>query len=169
MMTIRPLRSEDRNKIIRLLEERGTFPQHEIDVAIEVLDDALRFPERGDYQVYCACENGGQLVGYVCFGRIPMTDACYDLYWIAVDRKRARQGIGRELLLFMERTSVSQGARKIFIETSSLPAFAAARSFYEKYAYAVAAVLTDFYRIGDHKLVFMKDLGSANVSHSQSI
>jgi ribosomal protein S18 acetylase RimI-like enzyme len=160
MMTIRPLRSEDRDKIIRLLEERGTFSQHEIDVAAEVIDDALRFPDRGDYQAYCACEDGGRLVGYVCFGRIPMTDACYDLYWIAVDKERSRQGIGQELLLFTESTSISQGARKIYIETSSLPAFAAARAFYGKHEYVLTAILNDFYKLGDHKMVFMKNLNS---------
>jgi ribosomal protein S18 acetylase RimI-like enzyme len=166
MIAIRSLKGEDREKIIHLLEERETFSRREIDVATEVIDDALRFPERGDYQVYCACEDEDELAGYVCFGRIPMTDACYDLYWIAVNKQCARRGIGRELLFFTEKASISQGARKIYVETSSLPAFAAARAFYEKHGYVMTAILTDFYRIGDHKMVFMKDFDSTNVSHS---
>jgi ribosomal protein S18 acetylase RimI-like enzyme len=160
MITIQPLRRDDKDRIVHLLEERGTFPQHEVAVAIEVLDDALRFPERGDYQVFCAFADPGHLAGYICFGRIPMTDGCYDLYWIAVDEQLSRKGVGKELIDYMENVARTEGVRRIYIETSSLPAFAPARSFYKKNRYEVVSILTDFYKVGDHKLIFMKNFES---------
>lgn len=161
MITIRQLQPEHRERLARLIEERGIFPKYEIGVALEVIDDALRFPERGDYRVFCAFEAADRLAGYICFGRIPLTDACYDLYWIVVDERYSGKGIGRALIDHMERLARMQGARRIYIETSSLPVFAPARSFYKKHQYEVVSVLTDFYRRGDHKMVFMKDLESA--------
>jgi len=158
MTDIKPFERAHKDVIVQMLKRRGTFPEHEIKVAIEVLDDALQFPDRTDYQVYCAFEGAGELAGYVCFGQIPMTDGCYDLYWIAVDEQHARKKIGTTLLRYMEERIHGQGARRIYIETSSLPAFAAARSFYKKHHYEVVSILTDFYKAGDHKMVFMKDL-----------
>ncbi|RJP25461.1 MAG: GNAT family N-acetyltransferase [Candidatus Abyssobacteria bacterium SURF_5] len=158
MITIRPLKGEDKDQIVRILRERRVFPEHEMKVAIEVLDDALRFPERGDYQTFCAVGEQGDLAGYICFGLIPITDAAYDLYWIAVSTHYGRQGVGGALVKHMEHLARSQGARQIYIETSSLPAFEQARTFYKKNQYELVSILTDFYKAGDHKLIFMKNL-----------
>ena len=157
MVSIRPLEHDDRQKIRRLLEESKTFPEHEIAVALELIEETLNAPARSCYQIYCADE-AGRLAGYICFGRISMTDACFDLYWIAVDRDMSRHGVGSQLMAFMENAVREQGARRVYVETSSLPAFAAARAFYKKQHYELVSILTDFYRIGDHKMVFVKDL-----------
>ncbi|PIY22384.1 MAG: N-acetyltransferase, partial [Deltaproteobacteria bacterium CG_4_10_14_3_um_filter_60_8] len=51
-------------------------------MARELLDDILTNSD-SDYQALCVVEQDKRVHGYICFGRIPMTDRCYDLYWIA--------------------------------------------------------------------------------------
>jgi len=125
-------------------------------VALDVIDEALTRPERRDYQVYGAFDGDGNLAGYICFGPVPMDDDCYDLYWVAVDEKFSRKGIGEKLLGFMEECVSRERARCIYVETSSTAPYQAARSFYEKHGYQLVCSLKDFYREGDHKMIFMK-------------
>lgn len=108
-MRIRPVTTHDMKEILRLLRQRGIFNQKGIRVALDVIDEALDRPEKRDYQVFCARDGNANLAGYICFGPIPMTDNCYDLYWIAVDKRFSRKGVGGELLRFMEQFVISEG------------------------------------------------------------
>jgi GNAT superfamily N-acetyltransferase len=157
-MEVQQLTFHDRVKIANLLGQRDVFTDEEIQVALDVIDEAFNRPERKDYQVYGAFDGDGNLAGYICFGPIPMTDDCYDLYWIVVDRQFSRKEVGRKLLGFMEKSVTREGARRIYAETSSTPPYKPARSFYEKNGYHVVCGLNDFYREGDHKLIFMKEV-----------
>jgi len=158
MMEIRPAARHDRNALEILLRRRGTFNEAEIDVALELIDETLDRPEAKDYEVFCAFDGEGILMGYLCFGLIPMTEGCYDLYWIVVDERFSRKGVGRNLLEFMEVTVRGNGARTIYVETSSTAPYTVARALYEKCGYRIACVLEDFYRNGDHKIIFVKEV-----------
>lgn len=157
-MVIRPILFHDRPKILRILENSGIFTKKEIQVAMEVVDETLRNPEIKEYDIFCAVNGPGALMGYICFGPIPMTEDRYDLYWIAVDNSCSRKGIGKSLLEFMEGFLVQKKARRVYVETSSTPPYEAARSFYMKHGYRLISVLKDFYKQGDDKLTFMKEL-----------
>jgi ribosomal protein S18 acetylase RimI-like enzyme len=157
-MVIRPLVFKDISEILRIIEGTGTFNEMEILVAEEVMDDALSHPEKSDYHIFCAVDASGSPNGYVCFGPIPMTQDRYDLYWIAVDKTASRQGVGGKLLEFMEANLLKKGARRVYVDTSSTPPYKSARAFYEKHGYRLVCVLDDFYRKGDHKMIFMKEL-----------
>ncbi len=158
-MTIKPVMPEDRERIRMILLQRNVFNQMEVEVALEVLDDYFRKGMESGYETYGFYSPSG-LAGYICFGSIPMTDDRYDLYWIAVDEGVSQQGVGKALLAFMEKNIGDRGGRKIYVETSSTPPYHPARSFYRKNGYAVAAVLKEYYRSGDDKIVFLKDLPS---------
>jgi ribosomal protein S18 acetylase RimI-like enzyme len=157
-MVIRPLVFQDTAKISRLIRCRGIFNEKEIQVAMEVIDETLRYPDKMDYEVFCALDGPDALIGYISFGPIPMTEDYYDIYWIAVDEKFSRKGTGSKLLEFMEGYLIEKGARRVYVETSSTPVYEAARSFYQKHGYRVVSVLTDFYHKGDHKMIYMKEL-----------
>ncbi len=163
-MVIRPIVRQDKDKILPILKQRGTFNEKEIQVALEVIDEGLRMPGGNDYHIFCACEDSGELAGYICYGPIPMTDYCYDLYWIAVDERVSRRGVGEGLLRFMEESVGKKGAKKIYVETSSTALYEAARSFYKKHGYGVVSILTDFYRDGDDKIVFMKNIPASTLA-----
>lgn len=157
-MELRRLIPHDREKILSLLRHRGVFSKQEMQVALEVIDETLHRPEKKDYQVFCALNSSSNLAGYICFGPVPMTDDRYDLYWIVVDEESSRKGVGGELLGFMEAFLAREGARRIYVETSSSPPYEPARSFYEKHGYQAVCTLKDFYREGDHKMIFMKEV-----------
>jgi len=89
-MIIRGLLQHDRQGIRRLVEQRGTFNEAEIGVALELVEEALRHPVGSEYRFLCATNMQNELAGYLCFGPIPMTENCYDLYWIVVDKGYSR-------------------------------------------------------------------------------
>jgi len=155
-MIIRSLVFQDKPKILYLLQQRGVFNNDEIKVAMELLDVYLNNPERQDYYIFCAADNGDGVAGYICFGPNPMTEGCYDLYWIAVDQNSGRKGIGEKLLAYMEKFVIKNKGRCIYLDTSSTPAYAPARLFYKKHGFKTVSILKDFYRVGDHKMILMK-------------
>ena len=157
MIRIRPLRPEDREGLCRVVRQQGNFSPLEIEVAMEVIDAALE-PGGNDYTVLTALGAGNLPLGFICYGAIPLTENRYDLYWVAVDPANGRQGIGSLLLRAMEETIGRQGPAHIYVDTSSTAGYAPARTFYEKYGYRVACVLENFYRQGDDKVVYRKEL-----------
>ena len=166
-MIIRSAGFRDRNEIESLLKQRGIFHEKEIAVAVQVLEDALEETERGEYFAFCGFDGTGRLLGYICFGPITMTDDCYDLYWIAVDQCCARRGVGEELLTFMEECLADKEARRVYVDTSSTNAYAPARNFYEKHGYERVGILEDFYRDGDHRIIYVKEVGHDEFSKAK--
>lgn len=155
-MIIRSLVFQDKPKILYLLQQRGIFNNDEIKVAMGILDLNLEDPDKKDYYIFCAIDDGDGLVGYICFGPTPMTECCYDLYWIVVDQNSGRKGVGEKLLSCMEEFVDKNKGRCIYLDTSSTQPYAPARLFYKKHGFKTVSVLRDFYRVGDHKMILMK-------------
>ena len=146
----------DLPQIKQILIDRGNFLAIEIEVAMEVCEEAALHPFQ-EYYGYCA-KRGEEVAGFIVFGMIPMTDRCWDLYWIAVAPSFARSGIGRVLASTMEKVISDLNGRQIHIDTSSLPTYIPACRFYEKCGFTLEARLKDFYRHGDDKLIYVKML-----------
>jgi ribosomal protein S18 acetylase RimI-like enzyme len=157
MSQVRPIVASDRAAILELLAGTGAFQPHELTVAMELVDTALTKPEQQDYQPYVV-ESNGVVVAYACFGKNPMTQSTYDLYWIATRADQMRQGHGRVLFDFLERQVRAQGGRLLVIETSSKGNYAGSRRFYESIGCQFAASLPDFYDVGDDRVIYYKRL-----------
>ena len=157
-MLIRPLVLQDKSKIHHIVCQGDTFNASEVQVAMELVEEALSNPTQRDYLIYSAVYPSEGFAGYICFGPIPMTAYCYDLYWIAVDRQFSKKGVGSRLVEFMETTIRRNNGKHIYVDTSSTPAYAPARSFYEKHGYRPVCTLNDFFKTGDHKVIFRKEL-----------
>jgi ribosomal protein S18 acetylase RimI-like enzyme len=162
---IRDLRVGDQKPLERLLQRVEVFEPHEIRVAMELVAGALG--PSGDYLIYVAEDadddrslDDGAIVGYICHGHNPVTDAVHDVYWIAVDPGVQGRGVGGQLLGFAEERVRALRGRAIVIETSSRTQYAAARRLYEKHGYQKAADIKDFYKPGDHQLIYMKFMTS---------
>lgn len=125
--------------------------------ALEVIDEALA----GDpeYVVTVVENETGEVVGYECHGPAPLTVGTYDLYWIAVDPRVQNRGYGRILLGAAEDDVKARGGRLLLIETSSQAGYDATIRFYKRNDYRLEARIHDFYRVGDDKLIFAKNLG----------
>jgi len=147
---------EDRESLLRLMNSQENFNSQEKEVAAEVIDDALSKKDK-EYLVLVAHTADGEVVGFLCYGLIPLTENSYDLYWIAVDPRKGKLGIGSLMLQEMEKKLRGRNA-VVYIDTSSTDSYQKARNFYKKNGYSTACELKDFYRTGDHKLVFRKEL-----------
>lgn len=159
-MHIRKLAPPDRDEIAELLQTSGTFNDGEVAVALEVVDAALAAPGRDYLGIVCEASDteGGGLAGYLCFGPTPMTEATYDLYWIATRAGQRGRGIGTRLVHAMELEVTARGGRLIRIETSLMGEYDAARAFYTRLAYREVGRIRDFYRAGDDLITLAKRL-----------
>ncbi len=131
------------------------FTNDEIDVAMELVDQALNDQNQKDYQIYTYKENK-KLIGYYCVGPTPLTMGTYDLYWIVVEPNSHKRGIGKMLLKHAEDTVKSQGGRLIIVETSSQPKYKNTRKFYQGNKYEELARIKDYYQIGDDLVIYGK-------------
>ncbi|HTY10828.1 MAG TPA: GNAT family N-acetyltransferase [Bacteroidota bacterium] len=157
-MNIRPLQSEDKEPIEKLLRATDVFSNEEIDVAIELIEICLNDKQQGDYEIFSYVDSAQQVAGYVCIGPTPSTQGTYDLYWIAVTPSVHGKGIGSELLRFVEERIKEKGGRLIIAETSSTPKYEKTRAFYERKGFQRRACITDYYKPGDDLIIYGKYL-----------
>lgn len=151
------MRAEDRPAIESLLRASHNFTPDEVAIALEVIDDALA----GDpeYIVTVVEDDSGRVAGYECHGPTPLTAGTYDLYWIAVDPSAQKRGYGQALLRAAEKNVAARGGRLLLIETSSQESYDATIRFYKRAGYRLEAKIGGFYKPGDDKLVFAKNIG----------
>lgn len=145
----------------RITSATGFFHPAEIDVAVELVDERLAKGDASGYH-FLLLDADAHPVAYACYGPIACTAASYDLYWLATDPAYQGQGLGTRLLHEAEIRIWQRGGRRIYIETSGRPRYAATRGFYLHRGYTQAAVLPDYYDDGDDKVVYHKS--AQNVS-----
>jgi ribosomal protein S18 acetylase RimI-like enzyme len=145
-----------------LLANRPVFSDDECRTAVAMIHETLEDPHVEDRYQFLVAEHEGAVVGYACFGTVPLTQGTYDLYWIAVRPDRHASGIGKKLLLACEEEIARQGGRLIMVETSSRKEYEKTRRFYERtMRYETAAWIKDFYKPGDDKVVYITYVGAA--------
>ena len=118
-----------------MVRATGFFSAQEEGIAVELVEERLAKGAASGYEFRFA-ERAGRLLGYTCYGLIPLTEASFDLYWIVVDP--AAQGTGGE----------ENGLTAIY------------RGFYLSAGYRTAAEFPDFYAPGDGKVVFVKRMAA---------
>ncbi len=142
---------------MEILNNTPEFKPNEIVVAEEVLDNYLHEGVRSGYHVIVA-EISSSITGYICFGQTPLTEATWDIYWLATLPKFRQQGIGTTLLKSAEEEIRKAKGKMIIVETSSRPEYNKARSLYRSLGYQLTCQIPDFYANGDDKLVLIKRL-----------
>lgn len=151
------LRSDDPARIRALVAATGRFSAEEIDIAEELaLERLARGPASG-YDFLLA-DADGRLAGYSCFGRIPCSETSWDLYWIVVAPDLQGRGLGGALMAGTEERVRRSGGRQLHADTSDSPPYEATRAFYAAKGFRLAAHFPDFYRLGDGRTVYTKDL-----------
>ncbi|OGE23755.1 MAG: hypothetical protein A2V51_00275 [Candidatus Dadabacteria bacterium RBG_19FT_COMBO_40_33] len=157
---VRSLGIQDRERIECILNEVKVFSSEEINVALELIDSCLS--GNPDYIIKVATNENGTVLGYVCYGKIPLTDAVWDIYWVVISDEFQGKGIAKNLLMFMEDDLKAKSARAVMVETSSRPEYEPARSFYLKNGFIEVSKISDFYAKYNDKVIYRKDLNSKN-------
>lgn len=158
-MRTRSLRAADRGPLTDVLRATGAFTAEEVDVALELIDLGLGDPPSRDYLFLVATsDDERRVLGYVCWGPVPLTQGVFDLYWIAVDPREQGGGVGRRLMAAAEDAAKAAAGRMVLVETAGKAEYAATRAFYERIGYREVARIPDFYRVGDDKVIYGKAL-----------
>lgn len=155
---IRKLLPEDRSRIEELLGRIEQFTDEERQCALELVDIYIKQGEHSGYDFFISVGEDNNLLGYVCFGKIPLTDSCFDIYWIVVNPLHQDKGIGTQLINAVEEKLRNLGARKIFVETSSQKKYLSAQNFYQKMGFRLVSYIKDFYKVDDAKFIYCKEL-----------
>ncbi|MCX6561201.1 MAG: GNAT family N-acetyltransferase [Candidatus Aminicenantes bacterium] len=148
---------EDVERIRQIVVSTKFFYDHEVEVAVELIEERLNEGESTGYHFVFA-EVDGVTAAYSCYGPIPMTKSSFDLYWIVTHADYRGQGIGRRLLEETYRHARALGCTLIIAETSGLEHYAPTRGFYDKNDFTLEARLRDFYDEGDDKFIYVKRL-----------
>jgi acetoin utilization deacetylase AcuC-like enzyme/ribosomal protein S18 acetylase RimI-like enzyme len=139
-----------------LVRTTGVFNDEEVSIAAElVAEAALKGEKKSGYSFYFI-EEGGKMLGYSCFGRVPLTESSYDLYWLVVDPDFQKKGIAKQLLELTEKAVGSEGGTQLYAETSSKDNYKPARGFYQKVGFSECARQKDFYTKGDDKVTYVQ-------------
>jgi ribosomal protein S18 acetylase RimI-like enzyme len=154
-VVLRPMVDDDRDDVMRIVQESAEFSRLDCEIAAEVIDDYLDDPVEAGYFVTVAETDDG-VAGYVAYGLTPLTVGTWDIYWIAVDPQMKGQGIGTRLLQDAEKEITGAGGYLILIETSGKTEYNNTRGFYEARGYSVASTILDFYAPGDDLVTFEK-------------
>lgn len=162
-MYLRPIRLEDRDSLAELLRHTDNFNPEEVEVALELIDEALHRPVESGYCCLIAAPNAGakpeEVLGYACYGKTPMTESTYDLYWIVVDAAHREQGIGRQILQALIQTLRADGGTILRVETSSQESYRGTLKFYEREGFTIAGRIPSFYKPGDDLIILIHLLG----------
>ena len=146
---------EDVSKVRELTARTGFFNAEEVDIAAELVDESARKGSASGYE-FIVAESAGEIAGYACYGLTPGTERSWDLYWIVVAPEMQRRGLGSTILERVEAKIAVVRGGLVWVDTSSSEAYVSTRAFYERAGYHQAALLEDFYRDGDSKVIYLK-------------
>jgi ribosomal protein S18 acetylase RimI-like enzyme len=132
--------TRDRAPLVSIIEGSENLTREEKDCALELLD------------IYF------NPLGYVCYGKAALASGVYEIYWILVGAGHQRKGIGQRLIRHIESVVKDEGARMLVVETSGQPSYEGVRSFYRSCGYTEEARIRGFFRPGDDKVIYAKDL-----------
>lgn len=158
MSIIRGLKHKDRVEIETILRETQVFSEAEISVALELVDISLKNEQQKDYNFLCYVSETDELLGYTCYGKTPMTESTYDMYWIAVKPSAQNKGIGKFLLSEVEKIIKEEQGSLIVVETSSREDYLNTRMFYIKANYQELSRIKNYYKVNDDLVVYGKYL-----------
>ncbi|MCU0538386.1 MAG: GNAT family N-acetyltransferase, partial [Desulfobacterales bacterium] len=144
---------QDPQRVRRLAEATGFFSRAEVIVAEELVLERIAKGAASGYH-FVFMERNGQTTGYACYGPVPMTVSAFDLYWIVVAPDNQGKGLGRMILMEVERLIRQAGGATLYADTSGRPQYASTRAFYERTGFRTASVLEDFYAPGDSKVIY---------------
>jgi len=155
MQRIRRVVDGDLEHVLALARKSGVFTTSEVGVVKELLEAEFENPAGNDYHSLIF-EESDQVVGFACHGPTPMTERTYDLYWLFVDPKHQRRGVGGALLAEVEKAVRRAKGRMLIADTSSARSYLPARRFYQNHGFRKVAEVKDYYRPGDSRFTYVK-------------
>lgn len=154
MSEIRLLRQDDIPHIRVVLQSIDLFPADALDgMVANFLTDA----SSSDVWFCATDEQTGTPIGFAyCATERATEGTVVNVLAIGVSKDSQSRGVGTKLIAHIEGAMKERGVRVLIIETSSADEYAKSRRLYEHLGFAQEAVIRDFWKDGDHKVVFWK-------------
>ena len=152
------VRGDDPTAVEGLVRQSEIFNEAEIAIARELVDENLAKGAAASGYYFLFADGADGIEGYSCFGPVPGAHRRFELYWIAVHPRARRHGLGRRLQRATEDAVKRMGGLYLVAETSTLPAYAAARDFYLAGGFTLIAEVPDWHDDGDGMAIFRKPL-----------
>jgi ribosomal protein S18 acetylase RimI-like enzyme len=150
---VRPVIKSDINDLKIVVDSSELFPSEYLD---DMISDYFNNPETQDIWFTYIDNNKPIAIGYCVPEKL--TEGTYNLLAIGVSQSIQRKGIASTMMSFIEQLLTQKNARILIVETSSDDAQIGAREFYLKIGYSQVAVIKDFWKDGEDKIVFLKKL-----------
>ncbi len=150
---IRAVTQSDNDGLKKVVDSSELFPSEYLD---EMISDYFNNPDTQDIWFTYIDKNKQVAIGYCVPEKL--TDGTYNLLAIGVSQDFQRKGVASEMMNYIEQLLKQKDGRILIVETSSDDAQISARKFYQKIGYIQAAVIKDFWKDGEDKIVFWKKL-----------
>ena len=152
--TIRTALPRDHADIVRIARLSKMFADEEIAFLSDMIAGDLSGNDDG--REWFVSEGAEEVTGAACLAPEPLQTDVRNLLFLGVAPEHRNTGVGRRLIAHAEGLTRAAGARLILIETSSGPAFAAARALYAALGYAQDGQIREYFGPGDDKVIFRK-------------
>ena len=150
---IRKIKKDDLQYLKDVLNSIELFPSEMLE---DMISDFFNNPETEEIW-FTATENGMPIsIGYCAPEKL--TEGTFNLYAIGVKGDIQGKGIGKTMMKYLEELLKQKGHRILIVETSGTDDFEITRKFYEKLDYSKEAVIRDFWKEGDDKVIYWKKL-----------
>lgn len=150
---IRAAASADLEGLKKVVDSSGLFPSEYLD---EMISDYNNNADTQDIWFAYFNDNEPVAIGYCVPEKF--TDGTYNLLAIGVSEDFQRKGIASEMIQYIEQLLKQKEGRILIVETSTDDAQIGARKFYKQIGYTQEAVIRDFWKEGEDKIVFWKKL-----------
>ncbi len=153
MKNIRPVEKNDLDALKQVLDSIELFPSTMLE---NIIADYLINPDSEDMWFTLTQDEHPVSIAYCAPEKL--TVGTYNLYAIGVRADLQGQGIGGQMMTYIEEQLSQNGHRILIVETSGSADFELTRKFYLKNNYMLEATLRDFWEEGDDKVIFWKKL-----------
>jgi len=150
---IRPVTTADVDELKKVLDSCELFPSEYLD---EMISDYFNNAETEDHWFTFLIDEKPIAIGYCVPEKL--TEGTYNLLAIGVSQNAQRKGVASAMMEYIEQLLKQKKGRLLLVETSSDEAQIAARKLYQKIGYKQVAVIDDFWKDGEDKIVFLKQL-----------
>jgi ribosomal protein S18 acetylase RimI-like enzyme len=152
MTNVRPALERDLPALKAIVESNDLFPA-------DLLTDMTTayFAKNPDNEIWLTTDTK-KPAGLLYCKPETFTSGTANMLLLAVSPDFHRQGIGGILVEALESQLRTKDFHLLIVETSSLPKFAPARSFYLGNGFKPVGEINDFYAIGEGKIIYAKRL-----------
>ncbi len=153
---IRPAISSDRDQMTKIFCALNLFDTDELKFMSDLIDSYFD-GTLGEEHYWIVNDDSG-VTSAAYYAPESFAQNVYNLYFIGVLPNQQGKGIGSLMLKYVENHVKERGQRLLLVETSGLASFEKTREFYVKNNYEKEAIIREYYKEGDDKIVFRKKL-----------